>query len=213
MGFFYPFFTLFSIPKPSQNHQGEKPPQQKLFQQFLPIIFQQEPIWLRYIHTGWFCSLIEASSQIMLLKQQMRLFTKKKSLYPCSKRLLASICLSRITQEAPKNGILQFWLHLDHQEKEFPCRDKAVGQGDTVVLSPRATPSVPCAKQGSVPWTASQKPHSDPLENSWPAHCGRHSHKGGEGQPDLQCPAWKFQNEEKGKEKKPHKSPAQASGN
>lgn len=109
MGFFYPFFKLFSIPELSQNQQCEKAPQQQFFQQFLPIIFQQELIWLRYIHTQWFCSLIEASSQIMLLKQQMRLFTKnKKSLYPCSKRLLAWICLRRITQGAPKNGILQF---------------------------------------------------------------------------------------------------------
>lgn len=75
--FFYPLFKLFSIPELSQSHQCEKPPQQQFFQQFLPIIFQQELIWLRYIHMEWFCSLIEASSQIMLLKQQMRLFTKK----------------------------------------------------------------------------------------------------------------------------------------
>lgn len=105
MGFFYPLFKLFSIPELSQSYQCEKPPQQQFFQQFLPIIFQQELIWLRYIHMEWFCSLIEASSQIMLLKQQMRLFTKKKSLYPCSKPWLAWICLCRITQGAPKNGI------------------------------------------------------------------------------------------------------------
>lgn len=104
----------------------------------------------------WFCSLIEASSQITLpnpCKQQIRLLTKKKkkSLNTCSESLLPWACLSRTTQEAPGNGFLELQPPLDSERKEFSRKDKIMGQHDKVTASPTASTRAQCDSRAQAP--------------------------------------------------------------
>lgn len=55
--------------------------------------------------------------------------------------MLPRLCLSRATQEAPGNGLLQLEPPLDSPGKKFSCKDKIMGQCDKVVLSLTAIPS------------------------------------------------------------------------